>query len=96
MFAELKAAQSLSHHSIRSKGMASISAAEKPVSLAKALAATRCVSALKFILFDQAKIAGLQAVVVTQAQGGSFGSVRVGTSPEKLTPSTNRFMFFRT
>lgn len=49
----------MSHHNIRSKGMASISAAEKPVSCAKRLATTLWVSALKFVLVDQAKIAGL-------------------------------------
>ncbi|MNY09365.1 hypothetical protein D3C86_1422790 [compost metagenome] len=61
-----KAAQSVSHHTIRSKVMASISAAENPVSLAKRLAAILSVVALHVVLFDQAKIAGLNAVVVLE------------------------------
>ena len=59
----------MSHHTIRSKVMDSISAAENPVSLAKSIAAILSVVALHVVFFDQAKIAGLQAVVVLEFQG---------------------------
>ncbi|WP_158506553.1 hypothetical protein, partial [Pseudomonas syringae group genomosp. 7] len=52
------------HHNIRLKGIASISAAEKPVSAANLRAACLMVSGLQFILFDQAKIAFLQAAII--------------------------------
>ncbi|RMU72404.1 hypothetical protein ALP24_200061 [Pseudomonas syringae pv. aptata] len=59
-----KGDQSMIHHNIRLKGIASISAAEKPVSAANLRAACLMVSGLQFILFDQAKIAFLQAAII--------------------------------
>ena len=47
----------MSHQTISEKGMAVISAAEKPVSFAKRWAAILRVVALNVVFFDQAKIA---------------------------------------
>lgn len=49
----------MSHHTISEKGMALISAAEKPVSLAKRRANTFKVASLQVVVFNQAKIARL-------------------------------------
>lgn len=61
-------AQSESHQTISANGMAWISAAENPVSAAKRLAAIFSSAGLNPVVLHQAKITGLQAVVVHQLQ----------------------------
>ncbi|EZP31912.1 hypothetical protein BW33_02186 [Pseudomonas sp. RIT288] len=62
-------AQSVSHHTMSLKGMAMISAAEKPVSLARRLASPFNVGPSNLVVLDQTKIAFLQAHVVDQLEG---------------------------
>ncbi|MHC8309958.1 hypothetical protein ACYZUC_10155 [Pseudomonas sp. GT1P32] len=76
-----KAAQSVSHHTISENDMALISAAEKPVSLAKRRASVFNVASLQVVFFNQTKIAGLQAVVVLDLQAGQ---IRVGDTTSQL------------
>ncbi len=61
-------AQSESHHTSSLKGMAVISAAENPVSLAMRLARSFNVEPSHLLVRDQAKITGLQAQVVDHLQ----------------------------
>lgn len=61
-------AQSVSHHTSSLKGMATISAAENPVSLATRLASAFNVVASNAVVLDQTKITGLQAHVVDQLE----------------------------
>ena len=63
----------MSHHTITLKGMARISADEKPVSFAKRLASTFSVPSLHVVFFNQAKIARLKAHVVLVFEACNFG-----------------------
>ena len=59
-------AQSVSHHTSSLNGMAMISAAENPVSLATRLARVFNVVASNAVVLDQTKIAALQTHIVDQ------------------------------
>jgi hypothetical protein len=65
-------AQSRSHHAISKNGMVSMSARVKPVSLAMRFASWRITDGSKFVFFDQAKIAHLDALIVFEREVQQF------------------------